>query len=134
MPNADLVLIDTSVWIDYFTHRNPSVERSVDHLIADGRIATAGIILAELNQGARTEREMKQIHECLKPVVWIKSDDQHWVEAGELSFELRKVGKGVNLTDCYIASLARRAKACIFSLDKHFTFIAALKGCSLFEE
>ena len=46
--------------------------------------------------------------------------DQTWIKAGRLSRELRKKGKNVNLTDCYIAVIAQENNCAIFTLDRNF--------------
>lgn len=133
MPKGKLVLIDTSVWIDYFSGKNSAITDVVDDLLSDTRVATAGVILAELTQGARTIHESQSIHSHFQPLHWISSTDAHWEVAGQLSWKLRKSGKTVNLTDCYIASLAESASASIYTLDKHFTWISDARGCKLLE-
>jgi len=132
MPKDNLVLIDTSVWIEYFLKKNVELEQTVDTLLDNVQIATAAIIQAELIQGSRSEKEVKYLKEYFKPLHWIESSDIHWQEAGELSLKLRQSGKRINLTDCYIASLAKSASASIFSLDKHFIWIVKIGGYSLF--
>lgn len=133
MPNDNLVLVDTSIWIDYFLRRNVLLERTLDFLLDNTQVATAAIILAELIQGARGQKEIEKIKKHFKPLHWIQSTDHHWEVAGELSFQLRQTGKQVNLTDCYIAGLAKSSSASLFSLDKHFSWISKINGCTLFE-
>lgn len=133
MPKDNLVLIDTSIWIDYFLQKNVDLERTVDGLLENAVVAMAAIIQAELIQGARGEKETKKLKEYFKPLYWIQGLDTHWHEAGELSAKLRKSGRTVNLTDCYIASLAKSANASILSLDKHFSWIAKAEGCKILE-
>lgn len=131
MPKDNLVLIDTSVWIDYFLQKNSELEQRMDMLLENAQVATAAIIEAELIQGSRGEREIKKLKEYFVPLHHIESKDEHWLEAGHLSLKLRQAGKRVNLTDCYIAALAKSASARIFSLDKHFIWIKDVQGCDL---
>ncbi|MBI2981391.1 MAG: PIN domain-containing protein [Deltaproteobacteria bacterium] len=131
MPSDKPVLIDTSIWISYFQRQDPSLEKTVDELLENGRVATAAIIVAEMVQGARSEAEAKKIREYFAPLFWIESSDRHWEIAGELSFRLRRKGRSVNLTDCYIAALTKGDQVKVLSLDKHFQWIAAEKGCDL---
>lgn len=133
MPKDNLVLIDTSVWIDYFLKKNALLEQTLDLLLDNAQVATAAIIVAELTQGARDKKEIEKIKGHFKPLHWLPGTDRHWEMAGELSLQLRQTGKKINLTDCYIASLAKSASANLFSLDKHFTWIAKIEGCALFQ-
>lgn len=132
MPSDKLVFVDTSVWIDYFLQKSSVLGQTMDALLENAQIATAAVILAELIQGARGTKEVEKLKEYFKPLVWIPASDSHWREAGELSFQLRRLGKKVNLTDCYIASLTSGASAEFFTLDKHFEWIASVDGCTLY--
>ena len=133
MPKDSLVLVDTSAWIDYFLQKNSHLEQILDARLETGEIATATVILAELTQGAKSEKEIKKLKEYFQPLHWIQSADIHWHMAGALSFQMRQKGKKVNLTDCYIAALARQSGASILSLDKHFLWLAQSGACSLLE-
>lgn len=132
MPSAELVLVDTSVWIDYLSRRASKVDETMDALLAHGGIAAAAIIIAELVQGSHTSAEAERLRRYLQPLHWIESTDQHWNHAGQLSARLRRKGHTVNLTDCYIAALADSADAPVYTLDKHFGWIAAAGGCRLY--
>ena len=133
MPNDNLVLVDTSIWIAYLRNTQQRLTDTVDFLLTNGRVASAAIILAELAHGAHTDRETHRMQEYFRPLHWIASMDAHWETAGKLASRLRRNGKSVNLTDCYIAALAASADATIYSLDKHFGWIADTGGCKLFQ-
>ena len=49
-----MVLVDTSIWIEYIDRVNPLVEGGMDMLLRTGEVATDGVVLTELRQGART--------------------------------------------------------------------------------
>ncbi|MBI4238372.1 MAG: PIN domain-containing protein [Deltaproteobacteria bacterium] len=132
MPNADLVLIDTSVWIAYFRETEPKLTVTLDRLLHLGQVATAAIILAELIHGAHSPAEGRKIQTRFQPLHAISSDDRHWDAAGLLAARVRRRGHTVNLTDCYIAALAKAADAAVYTLDKHFSWIAAADGCALY--
>ena len=132
MPSDNLVLIDTSVWIDYLSNKGSPFEETVDRLLEGGQVACSALILAELVQGARSEREISQLKEFFRPVHWIAGADRHWEQAGELSYRLKRSGKTVGLTDCYLAALANEAGARILTADKDFQRVADAKGCELF--
>jgi predicted nucleic acid-binding protein len=54
-----------------------------------------------------------------------------WLEAGSLSFALKKKGKTINLADCYIAILAMEHKCSVLTLDKHFKEIQKETGLKI---
>ncbi len=51
------VLIDTSVWIDYFRKSNTALAGQVDDMLDNVEICVPKIVIAELIQGAKTEKE-----------------------------------------------------------------------------
>ena len=58
------VLIDTSAWIAYFqAHAPAGVLKKVDELFSDGDIHVPKIVLAELIQGAHSEKNLEVIRE-----------------------------------------------------------------------
>ena len=85
--HADRVLIDTSVWIEYFKGADSALTQAVEALIKSGSVCTAGIILAELLQGARSDREIRVIEDLKESFALIASDREveAWLEAGRLS-------------------------------------------------
>ncbi len=76
---------------------------------------------------------MKICESNFRPLHWITGTDSHWEAAGHLSQKLRRSGKSVNLTDCYIASLAASDAALVYTLDRHFIWISGANGCKLFQ-
>jgi len=124
------VLVDTSVWISFFRKETPNHLR-VSELIDDNRIACCGLILAELIQGVKTEKELAWLDDFLMVFEFPAEAPMLWRKAGELSFRLRKSGKSIDLADCYIATLAGEMGYSILTLDKHFIALAKETGIKL---
>jgi len=117
----DRVLIDTSAWIAYFQGSAPqSCTARIDDLLARSDIFVPKIVIAELIQGAHSETELGVIREFLQAFRVVGEREKTWIEAGRLSFGLRKKGKTVNLADCYIAVIAVENSCAVFTLDAHF--------------
>ena len=55
---ADLILVDTSIWIDFFRKRENIFEQ-LNQLVEEKRVATVKLVIAELIQGARQEKEIE---------------------------------------------------------------------------
>jgi predicted nucleic acid-binding protein len=126
---SDRVLIDTSAWIAYFQARAPAgVPEKMDELLSDGDIHVPKIVLAELIQGAHSEKNLEVLREFVEAFTIISESANTWLEAGRLSFTLKKKGKTINLADCYIAILAKECKCSILTLDKHFKDIQKETG------
>lgn len=118
--NAERILIDTSVWIEYFRNRSSNISNKVDEALSKKEVFVPKIVIAELIQGAKSEREVSIIRDFLEAFHIIDQKEDTWVKAGELFFNLKKKGKMVNLTDCYIAVIAQEHHCQIFTLDEHF--------------
>jgi tRNA(fMet)-specific endonuclease VapC len=78
------------------------------------------VVLAEMIQGARSATEIKTIEDLQDAFTVIDQKADTWIEAGKLSFGLRKKGKSIHLTDCYIAVIARENGCAILTRDAHF--------------
>src|SRR3990172_13361925 len=117
----DRVLIDTSVWIAYFqVHAQADITERVDELLSQSDIYVPKIVIAELMQGAHSEKDLAVIREFLEAFHIIGEEENTWLGAGKLSYALKRKGKSVNLADCYIAVMAKENDCAILTLDKHF--------------
>ena len=127
------ILIDTSVWIDYFRDRSHTFSEKVDNLLSQNDIFVPKIVVAELIQGSKSEREVSAVREFLDAFHIIDQSEQTWVKAGDLSYRLKKRGKRINLADCYIAVMAEEHGCQIFTLDEHFKDIRSAIDVGLIE-
>lgn len=122
--SAERVLIDTSVWIDYFRGTSPDIAAKVDARLAAAEVCVPRIVVAELLQGARSDREVAAIEVFLEAFTIIDQGPVTWLKAARLSRRLRARGRSVHLVDCYIAVIADEAGCAMFTLDEHFREIA----------
>ncbi len=122
MKGSDKILVDTSVWIEFFRKKEPYY-RVVSDWIDEDRICCIGLILAELLQGVKTEKELGVVKDFLYVFEFLKESKELWEKAGELSFNLNKKGRMAGLSDCYIAAASKENGVGIITLDKHFGFI-----------
>jgi len=114
------VLVDTSIWIEYFNKPDSNVGKSLENLLKKGRVYIAGIILTELLQGAKIEREFESIQESMLALPFLETTLNTWIQSGRISFALRKKGITIPITDLVIASLSLENNCKIFTLDLHF--------------
>lgn len=113
------VVIDTSMWIEYLKDSAPYAS-VVERLILEERAVTTGIILAELLQGVRGEREVQAIIEVFDGLPTLEITTELWRIAGQLAYTMRRKGVTLPLTDMALAALAQSHHLLIYSLDKHF--------------
>ena len=124
------VLIDSSVWIEFFRKSEP-YHGIVNQLVDDEQVVCCGVILAELMQGARTDKELSVLEDFLQVFTFIPESPELWVAAGKLSYKLRRKGITVGLSDCFIAVAAATTKASVATLDSHFNVLCKPAGISL---
>ena len=49
------------------------------------------MVIAELLQGIKTEKENQQLKRLFQSLHYLKTEDHDWVQAGQLSQQLRNV-------------------------------------------
>jgi len=122
-----VVLVDTSVWIE-FLDRDPSpLGAELETLLRRGEVATAGLVLAELRQGCRSSQQVKLLMHVMQPLPYLEADRSAWLQAGELASECAARGYTLKIADCLLASLALREGCSLFTLDGDFQQIPRLR-------
>lgn len=130
--SGERILIDTSIWIDYFQNKPSTLSNKVDAILSGDGVYVPKIVVAELIQGASSQKEISVVEDFLDAFNIIDQKEDTWIEAGKLSYRLRKKGRNINLADCYIAIIAGAYKCSIFTLDKHFKDIQTAIDITLY--
>jgi len=115
------VLVDTSVWIDYF--RGAGSATVVDRLIEENLVATNDLILAELIPPLHLRRERKLVallREIRRHPVSIDWDD---IIRMQISC-LRQGVNGIGIPDLIIAQNAIQNRLELLAHDKHFALMS----------
>ena len=121
----DLVLVDTSAWICFFSRRGfEDIKKTLSTLLDEDRAAIAGPILVELIQGTRTTEEKETIKKLIRGIHWLSVSDDHWHKAAEMAFALRRKGVTSSAIDTLIAILAIDYRCLLLNKDSHFELIA----------
>jgi hypothetical protein len=124
------VLVDTSVWIDYF--RNTGKADTMDLLIEENVIVTNDLILAELIPPLRLRKEQSLItllREIMKQPVVVE-----WDEIIRLQISCLQDGiNGIGIPDLIIAQNAVQGKHQLLSNNKHFTLILKYLSLDLYQ-
>jgi|Deesub1362A_J573_1020465.scaffolds.fasta_scaffold13074_3 hypothetical protein len=122
----DGVLVDTSVVIDFIKGKEP-VTSKFEELLLKGRIILNGIVLAELLQGVKNQKEEYKVLVLSEATDVFEIPVSVWIKAGKLSSSLRRKGINLPLTDVAIAALAIEHNLQVFTSDKHFKKIPGVK-------
>jgi predicted nucleic acid-binding protein len=121
----NLVLIDTSGWICFFSRRGfAETKMAISALLDEDRVAITGPILIELTQGTRTVAEKENITRYIRGIHWLSVTDDHWQKAAEMAFNLRRKGITSSAIDTLIATLAIEYNCHLLHKDSHFELIA----------
>lgn len=123
MSRVSGVVVDTSVWIDFFAGRPvPSLEDA----LAQGSVILSPLVVAELVSGARRSRDRDSIRDLMRELPLHETPLDHWVRVGDLRRQLRGRGLAVSTPDAHVAQCALDRDALLLSRDAVFQRIAAI--------
>lgn len=126
-----MILVDTSVWID-FLRGIDSPERRVLHRLLDdeGDLALTGVILTEVLQGIRRERDFRRVKESLLEFpLHDPLGPATWLGAAEIYRACRRRGRTVRKTiDCLIAAVCLENDLMLLHRDGDFDAIERCTG------
>ncbi len=117
-----MVLIDTTVWIDFFAGRQLPHVTVLELLIKDREdICICGIILTEVLQGVREKNEFRKTKELFNTMVFLPMPYSVFLSAAEIYRTLRRKGISIrNFIDCMIASVAIENDMVLLHNDRDF--------------
>lgn len=120
-----MILVDTSVWIDYFASKPFSHVGLLEKLILDDEdICTCGIVLTEILQGIRNDIEFNKTRKLLECLVFLPMSYSTYIKSAKLYRTLRKNGITIKrVMDCLIATVAIENDIPILHNDKDFLLI-----------
>lgn len=122
-----MVLVDTSVWIEYLRGTDSPYTTYVREAILDDRsLAWTEPILYELTAGARSPRRAADLRALLLRGPFLAVEGlQDWEAASQLYRSAR--GKGLTVRssiDCLIAAVALRTGSPVVARDRDFEALA----------
>ena len=125
-----MVLVDTTVWIDFFTGKATSQVDILELLISEGQdICVCGLVLTEVLQGVREEKQYKKIRKYFENLLFLPMTQAMHLHSAEIYRSLRK--KGITIRkpiDCMIASVAIAHGVHLLHNDKDFKPIEKHSG------
>jgi predicted nucleic acid-binding protein len=111
-----MIILDTSVWIEYF-RGNPPFYKQVSDLLVRNEVLAVSPIFGELLQGAGNTDERAIISE-----IWNNlpkaPEDELFIRTGTESGRNKWLDKGVGLIDGVILMAARENVSFIWTLDQ----------------
>ena len=125
------VLVDTSVWADFFNGFDSAEQRALERLIAgEDEICTCGVVVAEVFQGLRRPAGRAKIEGLFRELVFLEAGGMEpYLRAADVYRRLRGRGVTVRSTiDCLIAVIAEENGCDVLSRDRD---LAAILGSGL---
>ena len=115
-----MVLIDSSVWIEFLRRPDEEIGRSLYALLSENQAGVVGIVVAEVLQGARSQGDYDKLRRGFYAARYVEMNRVVWERAGRLAMDMKSAGTPVALTDLAIAATAIDGLHKVFTLDSDF--------------
>ena len=129
------ILVDTSVWIDFFNGLSSAPRLSLRKLLeAEEEVCISNYILVETLQGFKDDREFEaaRTHLLHLPILAL-TQPESYISAARLYRTCRKQGITIRKTaDCLIAQTAIEHGVSLLHNDKDFDRIASVSRLQIF--
>jgi predicted nucleic acid-binding protein len=122
-----VIVVDTSVWIDVLNDTAaPQAQRCVQLIESGQPLALTDVILTEVLQGLRSDREAALVERHLRAFPILRLEDlDDFVLAARLYRAARRAGVTIRKTlDCLIAAPCVRTGAPLLHADEDFDRLA----------
>ncbi len=116
-----MILVDTSVWIDYFRHGGAVLAR----LLGSGRVLTHPFVIGELALGNLRQRDqiLRDLRGLPKATVASDHEVSHLIESQTL------YGLGIGYVDVHLLAAARLTQGgSLWTLDRRLDGVAQRMG------
>lgn len=121
---ADVILVDTSAWVEFLRDTGSSTCDAVDRLLG-AEIAVCDPVAMEVLAGARSERHLEDLRRLLAMPVVLPTRPVDYDLAASLYRACRSKGETVRkLIDCLIAAVAIRSGVEVLHADADFDVLA----------
>ncbi|MFA6036630.1 MAG: PIN domain-containing protein [Legionellales bacterium] len=125
-----MILVDTSVWIAYFSNQEIPHVDFLEQMIHEREIYICGVIITEILQGLKEEKIYNEIAALLRSLKYLEASYETYINAANIYRKLRHKGITIRKTiDCVIAAIALKNNMELLHLDKDFNAIE--EHCSL---
>ena len=117
-----MILVDTSVWIDYFNGQDNRATECLDNCLIEGTVAIGDLIYLEILQGFRADKDYRTAKTRLEELTIYEMFGLDAVERCAKNYRiLRKKGITVRKTaDVIIASFCIQNKMPLLFIDRDF--------------
>ena len=117
-----MILIDTSVWIEFFRQNDP-VSSQVSTLLADQKVITVEPVFSELMFGVISAQERSVIKTFWEILPKIEFAEDSMFEASSFAFQNNSQELEIGLIDAVIIRSAQKGGHLIWTLDERIISI-----------
>jgi len=121
-----MVIVDTSVWIDFLKGRESGPVAILEQLITEEvDVFTTGLILQEVLSGIRNKKDRNKVRADFGRFILVMPTLDTHIEAADIFDTCRKKGYTIrSLVDCLVAALALEYDLEIHENDRDYRHIA----------
>jgi predicted nucleic acid-binding protein len=125
-----VILVDTSVWVDFFRGADtPQARRLRLALTSREPLCTCGPIVMELLMGVSSPTQHRATRIGLSKLIYLPMGSRTYLRAAEMFRKARRRGRIVrSAVDCMIAACATEHDAPVLHRDRDFDALAAVSG------
>jgi predicted nucleic acid-binding protein len=118
-----VIIVDTSVWIDYFAGTANEQTDWLDRELTHRPIGLVDLILCEILQGVRTETQFQKVRSDLIDVEFFETGGEELAISSARNYRtLRSKGHAIRKTiHCLIATFCLREGHALLHRDQDFT-------------
>ena len=117
-----MVMIDTSVWIDYFSGKDSSKTNQLNYLLKNELICIGDIILLEVLQGIRFDKEFERVSKLFQNLITFNVLNTEIAYKAAQNYRFLRA-KGITIrksVDCIIATYCIENDIILLHNDKDF--------------
>lgn len=117
-----MVLVDTGVWVDFFNGKVTDKTEKLDHYLSSTVIVVGDLILAEVLQGFRNDKDYRIAKSLLTELELVQlCNSDLAIKSAQYYRGLRKQGVTIRKTiDCLIATYCVETKTPLLFSDRDF--------------
>jgi len=130
-----MILVDSSVWIDYFNGNQTSQTDWLDSALGDTPIVIGDLILTEVLQGFQSGKDFKTAKDILLGIPFVPMGGQILALASAINYRfLRRKGVTVRKTiDIIIGTSCIHNKLTLLHCDRDFDPMVKLLGLEIID-
>ena len=120
-----MVLVDTSVWVDFFQGRETKEVQELESLLSQEKdVFITGIIVQEILTGIKDKKDRIKVRKELGHFILINPTLETHIQAAEIFDACKKKGFTIrSVIDCLIAALAIEFDLTLLEKDKDYSYM-----------